>query len=283
MCVEIIASDGMSGLLARPADVSIEFQLRALPPHTGSCFTFGHRTNSLQVRGSHIRSAHEKAGEFLMKAKSAMKVKSVVVGSLLGAVLSAWMPTAAHAELVTFAPRERVITTEDGWDVTLRLEPEWTRVAPINLAGTSREGFGSLRASVTVDGKGSRLKGAQVSVGYVIGCFADLNSVTVGFQGSIGPRASIEPGFPLPLVPRGEIGATAGPSFSASVSPGQIKAYPMAQKTLEAADTVLRIRDTHVAVDGCLGPAQVLPYASVSIDSQAGKDGVTVYTDTFFI
>ncbi|MEV0294780.1 MspA family porin [Nocardia sp. NPDC050710] len=211
-----------------------------------------------------------------------MKVNTVLAGSALAAAACVGFPAVAHAEVLTFAPHERTITTEDGWKLKLRLEnEEWNRVPTTNMTGTSREGYGGMRAVVTLDGKGSALKGVQVQVGYIIGCFADLNSVTAGLQAQIGPQASIEPGFPIPVVPKGALNAAVTPSIQASISPGQIKAYPLAQKNLEATEGVLQIREAHMNIDGCLGPAQVRAYSSVIIDSKVVKDGTTVYGDTF--
>lgn len=211
-----------------------------------------------------------------------VKIKTALAGAALTTVACVGLPALVNAEVLTFAPHERSITTADGWEVKLRLEnEEWNRVPTTNMTGTSREGYGSLRAVVNVDGKGSALKGVQVQVGYIIGCFADLNSVTPSFGGNIGPQASVEPGFPIPVVPKGTLGATIGPSIQASISPGQIKVYPLAQKNLEATEGVLQIREAHMNIDGCLGPAQVRGYSSVIIDSRVVKDGTSVYGDTF--
>ncbi|WP_433717229.1 MspA family porin (plasmid) [Nocardia sp. CA-084685] len=212
-----------------------------------------------------------------------MKLNNFLASATLATVGCLSLPTvAAHAEVAFFAPHEQKITTADGWDLVLRLDNEsWNRVDTLNMTGTSREGFGDLRATVTVGGKGSSLKGAQVQVGYIIGCFADLNSITTGSSASLSPRVGIEPGFPLPLVPRGDLGGSLGPTVSVGISPGQIKAYPLAQKNLEATDGVLQLRQTHMNIDGCLGPTQVQAFASVTIVSKEASDTVSVYGDRF--
>ncbi|MET8653333.1 MspA family porin [Nocardia aurea] len=211
-----------------------------------------------------------------------MSWKHVAAISALAVATGTGVAATAHAEVLKFAPHERTITTADGWDLSVRLEGEdWNRVPTTNMTGTSREGYGTLRAVVNVGGHGSSLKGVQVQVGYIIGCFADLNNVTVGLQGSVGPQAGIEAGFPVPVVPKGQITATLTPTIGASVAPGEIKVYGLAQKNLEATEGVLQIREAHMNIDGCIGPAQVRAFASVTIDSKIVKDGTTVYGDTF--
>ncbi|MFE3105292.1 MspA family porin [Nocardia tengchongensis] len=213
-----------------------------------------------------------------------MQVRTLMGAAALSAAAGIGLPSLAHAEVITLAPHERTIVTDDGWQVTLRLDDEsWNRVAPTNRTGTSREGFGSLHAQVQVSGQGAPLDGAQVAVGYVIGCFVNLNSVNVGGSATIAPSGSLEPGFPVPVIPKGQIGGSIGPNVTASVSPGEIKTTPISAKTLEAAGTNLRVRETHMSIDSCLGPAEVRAYASLSIDSKAGKDSVVVYGDPFSI
>ncbi|MFE2998006.1 MspA family porin [Nocardia sp. NPDC059246] len=211
-----------------------------------------------------------------------MQLKTLMGAVALGAAAGIGLPSVAHAEVITLAPHQRDIDTDDGWHVSLLLDDEsWNKVPPTNRAGTSREGFGSLHAQVQVSGHGAPLDGAQVQVGYVIGCFVNLNSVNVSASASVSPSGSIEPGFPVPVIPKGQIGASFGPTVNASVSPGEIKTYPVSAKTLEAAETSLRVRETHMAIDDCLGPAEVRAFASLSIDSKAGKDSTVVYGDPF--
>lgn len=52
---------------------------------------------------------------------------------------------------------------------------------------------------------------------------------------------------------------------------------------LEGAEAVLQVRETHMHIDGCLGPAQVRAFTSGVIDSATTKDGISVYGDTFAI
>ncbi|MFE2961106.1 MspA family porin [Nocardia tengchongensis] len=209
-------------------------------------------------------------------------MRTLMGAAALSAAAGIGLPSVAHAEVITLAPHERTITTDDGRQVTLALDDEaWNKVPPTNRTGTSREGFGSLHAQVQVSGQGAPLDGAQVAVGYIVGCFANLNSVSVGGNATLAPSGSLEPGFPVPVIPKGQIGGSIGPSVTASISPGEIKTIPVSTKTLEAAGTSLRVRETHMSIDSCLGPAEVRAFASLSIDSRAGKDSVVVYGDPF--
>ncbi|MCC3318479.1 MspA family porin [Nocardia africana] len=209
-------------------------------------------------------------------------VKTVMTGAALAAAACVGLPSVAQAEVITLAPHERTITTEDGWNVKIRLEDEsWNKVPTTNMTGTSREGYGSLRAVVEISGKGDTpLKGAQVSVGYVMGCFATLNSVNPGIQLNVGPNIGFNVG-PIDPGVRAGVGAFVQPSVNASISPGQIQTVPVSSKNAEKTKTVVQVREAHMSMDGCLGPLQVRAYASVGIDTKEVKDGTVVYGDTF--
>lgn len=211
-------------------------------------------------------------------------LRTILTGSALAASACLAAPS-AHAEVLTFAPHERTITTDDGWDVTLRVDGEsWNKVAPENMSGFTRTGYGNLAATVNIDGRGaSALKGAQVVTGYIIGCAATLNSLTATLNASLAPSVSVEPGFPVPIVPKGQLSGSIGPSVAASISPGETKVLPLASKTLEATTAIVHLRETHVSIDGCIGPATVHSFATVTVDSKIVKDGVSVFGDPFLI
>ncbi|MBF6422713.1 MspA family porin [Nocardia farcinica] len=208
-----------------------------------------------------------------------MRITSLLGSTAAAAAAAVLLAGAATADIVRLPDHERSITTADGWQLTVRQEAEeFNRVPPLNMTGTSREFFGSFRGIGTVSGPGSSpLKGAQIEVGWQVGCFVNLNSVGVGGQASIGPQLGLSTG-PVP-VPGGNLGATIGPTFTVNMAPGQIAEIPVASKAFDASTAVLQIREAHITVNGCLGPVNIRSYTKVIIDSQVTKDGTAVYGD----
>ncbi|MFD4356742.1 MspA family porin [Nocardia sp. NPDC058518] len=209
-----------------------------------------------------------------------MKLKSAMAGSTMVAAICLGMSGTAHAEVVNFAPKSENFTTGDGWDVTIRLENEsWNKLAPQNMAGTSRQGQATVRGVVDVTGAGeTELKSAVMRVGYIIGCFANLNSVTASAAMTLGPSVGINT-----IGPTAGLGGNIGPTIGMSASPGEIKAYSMQEKTLASTHSFAEISGVNVNIDGCLGPAQVRSYAVLTIDSKAGKSTKEIYGDLFAI
>lgn len=188
----------------------------------------------------------------------------------------------ASAEVIQLAPHQKSITTSDGWNVTLRADNEtWNKVPPLNMAGTSREGFGTFAGTAQVSGQGSSaLKAVSLEVGYQVSCFADLASVGMSFQATVQPQIGVQL-YPVGPIPTAQLGAVIGPSFSVNMTPGTIVEIPVARKDLEAGIAVLQIREAHISVNGCIGPSQVRSYAKVVVDSKLVKDGTAVYGDSF--
>lgn len=207
-----------------------------------------------------------------------MKLKSALAGSAMVAAICMGMSGTAHAEVVNFAPKSENFTTGDGWDVTIRLENEsWSKLAPQNMAGTSRQGQATVRGVVDVTGAGeTELRTAVVRIGYVVGCFANLNSVTASAAMTLGPSVGINT-----VGPTASLGGNIGPTIGMSVSPGEIKAYSMQEKVLASTHSFAEINGVHFNVDGCLGPAQVRSYAVLTIDSKGGKSTKEIYGDVF--
>ncbi|MFD8101172.1 MspA family porin [Nocardia fluminea] len=207
-----------------------------------------------------------------------MKLKSIVAGSAIVAVTCTGMSGNAGAEVLNFTPKSEEFTTGDGWDVTIRLENEsWNRLAPQNLAGTSRQGQATVRGVIDVVGAGrTELKSAVLRIGYIVGCFVNLNSVTASMAMTLTPSVGVST-----VGPTAQLGGTVGPTVGVAVSPGEIKAYSMQEKVLASTHSFAEINSTNMNIDGCLGPAQVRSYAILTIESNGGKSTKEIYGDIF--
>lgn len=212
-----------------------------------------------------------------------MNIKSVMLASAIAATAGLGLPASAQAEVVGLVPADTSFVTEDGVEVSLHLEGNWNKMDTANLTGTSREGRGDFKVSATVNGNGASVKGSQVQLGVLFGCFANLGSVSVGAQLNIGPQASIEAGFPVPIVPKGSFNAYFTPSISASITPGAINASALSQKSLDGSEATIHVRDVHLNIDGCLGPATIQVYATVAANTSAATESSTVYSQRIFI
>ncbi|MFD9549746.1 MspA family porin [Nocardia salmonicida] len=207
-----------------------------------------------------------------------MKLKSIMAGSAMVAATCMAISGNASAEVVNSAPKSENFSTGDGWDVTIKLENEsWNRLAPQNLAGTSRQGQATVRGVIDVVGAGkTELKSAVLRVGYIIGCFVNLNSVTASMAMTLSPSIGIST-----VGPTAQLGGTVGPTVGVAVSPGEIKAYSMQEKVLASTHSFAEINGVNMNIDGCLGPAQVRSYAILTIESNRGKSTKEIYGDIF--
>lgn len=210
-----------------------------------------------------------------------MKMRTVFAGSALAAAACMIAPTAAHAEVVGLVPAATTYTTDDGAAIELHLEGAWNKMDTANLTGTSREGQGDFRAWARVHG--ATVKGAQLQIGVLFGCFANLNMIAPSAQVQVGPQLSVEPSFPIPIVPRGSFGASVQAGGSVQISPGTINATAVSQRSLEALFGEVRVRGVHLNIDSCLGPATVQVYASLGTATQLVTDSATVYSQRIFI
>lgn len=209
-----------------------------------------------------------------------MKARSVLAGSALA--LAALMGAAgtANAEKIELAPKAESYNTGDNWSVDLSLTNEsWVKLAPQNLTGTTREGLGTVRGTLNVTGAGeSDLNGMVIRVGYLVGCFVNLNGVNLGASMTISPSVGINT-----VGPQASLGGQIGPSLTAAMTPGEIKAYTVQEKKAEATRSIAEINDLHVNTDGCLGPVVVRSYMIFTADTKVVKSTKTIYGDAFAI
>lgn len=195
-------------------------------------------------------------------------------------------------------------TTADGWTLHVKKSDEKINLAPpLDGAATTGEAFGSLNASVWIDGQGSvDLTGAQFETGYQIGCGVDVSGgADVELAGTVGVAphadAGIEGGpsvtVELPNVTGFEAGADAtgtisggvdgkaeaSPTVSGHLAPGKVStvalaSMPVSQQHKRAAGG---FTGAHLQVNGCAGPVTVRSYATIATESDTSTDSVSVY------
>ncbi|MGQ4599111.1 MspA family porin [Nocardia sp. R6R-6] len=211
-----------------------------------------------------------------MKVKFWFSVAAVlsVVGSSAGT---------ARAEMLVLPSHEQTISTPDGWRVTVGHQAETAnRVLPLNSVGTTREVFVTNQAYGKLAGAGSAMQGAVVKTGYHLGCGMNITDITVGATVSVGisPGIVIEPSIPTPTV-GANIGpnASVAPSFSVSLTPGQVVDLPLGEKAIQGSEAFVTHRDAHVKIDGCIAPASIRSYTIVAVKSDVADDSVAVYGD----
>lgn len=188
---------------------------------------------------------------------------------------------AAGAEVLRLPAHEQSITTPDGWRLSVGHRDEVAnRVPPLNGIGTTREVFITNQAYGGIGGAGAALQGVVLKTGYHLGCAVNITGITLGAQVSAGitPGITVTPSIPVPVV-GANIGPTlsVSPSFTVSLTPGQVVDLPLGEKPLAGPEAFITNRDAHVKLDGCAGPASIRSYAIIAVKSAAADDSVAVY------
>lgn len=164
-------------------------------------------------------------------------------------------------------------TTVDGWRLHVRKSGEVVHVnPPLDSSVTTGEVFGSVNASVWIDGKGSpQIRTAVFDMGYQIGCGVDVSKgMDVSVAGTVGvaPHTSVG----LEGGPSVSGGVQAGPSVSVSLpSPsvtggadGGVSVDAGADATVKAETGVDSKAEVSPAVSMHLDPGKVTNVALVS-------------------
>jgi len=187
------------------------------------------------------------------------------------AVLAGATPTVAAN---SFADRSIVRVTDDGWRVTLAKKHERVNsVPPLDQSPWTREGFLTLRGSVTITGTGHiPVNAGTVSSGFQIACNTDISSgLTLGVMA--GPTAQMSISYP----PAAIIGVQALGNISTTIRPGAIYDIPFGTKPLTGPKAGLGLEGVHAKVAGCLGPVSVRAYTSVALSTPTNDDTYHLY------
>lgn len=198
-------------------------------------------------------------------------MKRVIAGIAATVTIATIGAATAHADTVRLPNHQRTIQLDGGGKAFVASQGERIdRVAPLTTAGTTKEIFLSVRAIGGADlpSKGS----AVLETGYQIGCMASFEGVGIGLGATLGIGGTAGTGG-------GSLGpnASIGPTINVNVGPGQIKDIPLGKKELNASTALIRIRDAHINVDGCIGPASARSYTRLSVSTALVDDGAIVY------
>lgn len=173
------------------------------------------------------------------------------------------------AEVVPMAPHEKTFTSPDGPTFVLGHQDELIdKVPPLNASGAVREVFISESAYTRSDSA----SGGTLMVGYHVGCAVELSGASVGES----PTAYINPS---------QFGQTdLGPTVSVNVAPGSVKDVPLIKKdAVKGVPARVNLRDVHLVINGCIGPAVVRQYAVMQLHTDELDDMGVVYGDPLWI
>lgn len=194
-----------------------------------------------------------------------MIAAAVASASALAAGTSFAEPVHARDHQVTWQ-------LDGGGSATLSSKREViNKVPPLTTAGTTREGFPSLVASVHLAGVGGDTRGTLVT-GYQVGCMASFQGLGVGGGVTLGVGGTAGTGG-------GSVGpnASIGPTVTVNIGPGEIVDVPLGKKDLAGPDATINVRNAHIKVDGCIGPVTARSYTQVQLSTPGSDDGNAVY------
>lgn len=184
--------------------------------------------------------------------------------SVAAAGLATTFAPPAVAEVVNMAPHELTFESPDGPTFVVGSSGESIdKVPPLNAAGTVREVYISGSSYTSSPASGT------LSVGYHVGCAVDLQGINAG----IGPDLDETPD-PTDL----------GLNASVSVRPGSIADVQLAKKdVVPGANARINMRDIHLVINGCIGPAVIRQYTMMQVYTDQVSDMGVVYGDPLWI
>ncbi|MFB8004946.1 MspA family porin [Nocardia sp. NPDC056000] len=213
-----------------------------------------------------------------------MVTARTVFTSAVFASVAAGTLTAGIAGADTVPDKNRVVDTDDGWQLSITKTAENLDRYP-NLAATmfTREGFVALKAVAEVKGAGRQpVSAGSLTLGYQIGCQVDVSSgLTLGMGFSIGPNASVT----ISQFPGATIGgqASVNPNISTTLRPGSIATIDFGTKPLATNRASITADQVEVKIDACMGPVTLRSYATVRISTPTADNSVTVYGDPIWL
>lgn len=167
------------------------------------------------------------------------------------------------------APHEKTFTSPGGPTFVVGSQDELiNKVPPLNASGGVREVFVSGSAYTRSDAP----SGGTLMVGYHVGCAVELQGGGAG----LGPTAYLNPG----MLSQEDL----GPTVSVNVAPGSVSDVPLLKKdAVSGVPARINMRDIHLVVNGCIGPAVVRQYALMQLHTDSLDDVGVVYGDPLWI
>ncbi|MEU6560476.1 MspA family porin [Nocardia nova] len=166
-------------------------------------------------------------------------------------------------------PHEKTFTSPGGPTFVVGSQDESiNKVPPLNVSGTVREVFVSGSSYTRSDAP----SGGTLMVGYHVGCAVELQGGAVG----LGPTAYLDPG----MYSQEDL----GPSVQVNVAPGSVSDVPLLKKeAVTGVPARITMRDIHLVVNGCIGPAVVRQYTLMQLHTDSLDDVGVVYGDPLWI
>ncbi len=242
---------------------------------------------------------------------------------LAGGVVAAAPPAADKAprpgaiRTGLFADTSRALETREGYVIRAwKYGEELRSIIPLGRALNTYEAIVSIAGEGVIEFKDPKnkpkvpIRSASITVGLTLACAATPQSLQIGGTLSNAVNASVTPSL------SGTVGATAGgqggssggqgsgsvngsitPGISGTlgdtvttsgtmtgtIAPGTSKDFPIAKKSLAGQSGYVVTKETRIAMDSCLGGAQVRAYATATLSTDQGDSAITTYGKPLFI
>lgn len=216
-----------------------------------------------------------------------------------------------------FADTSRALETREGYVIRAwKYGEELRSIIPLGRALNTYEAIVSIAGEGLIEFKDPKnkpkvpIRSASITVGLTLACAATPQSLQIGGTLSNAVNASVTPSL------SGTVGATAGGqggssggqgsgsvngsitpgvsgtlgdtvttsgTMTGTIAPGTSKDFPIAKKSLTGQSGYVVTKETRIAMDSCLGGAQVRAYATATLSTDQGDSAITTYGKPLFI
>ncbi|WP_040827727.1 MspA family porin [Nocardia jiangxiensis] len=203
------------------------------------------------------------------------------------------VPGADAHEVTKVAPHERTVRTADGRTLVIGARAEQVQRLTVGVSAT-REALVTDEAYASLSRRGrARLRDGTIHIGYQIGCAVALGKLSttlgglisvLGINGAGAPKSAITV-TPHPDRPPEFSQAVLYPGIaiqqkiSLELDPGTVIDVPLATGPVRNYRALIGVRKTDLRIEGCLGPAAIRSYATLTTTSALSDDTVAVYGD----
>ncbi|MBF6171642.1 MspA family porin [Nocardia blacklockiae] len=240
-----------------------------------------------------------------------MRIAFSLAAAAVAVSLSAVPAPTAAADTVPAVPHELSSKLHGGRAVVLGQRSETVRRVDTGSM-LAREALVSNEAYATLTGSGARLKEATLTMGYQVGCAVAVTSIVAGVQGLAslfgvdanpagGDKSSVtvrpkkggaknKPDKPatseqsdddnaLETTVKVYPGMQLGPGVEVALAMGSVVDIPLATGPVRNSRALIGVQESSVRIDGCLGPAAIRSYATLTTKSALADDTIVVYGD----
>lgn len=172
----------------------------------------------------------------------------------------------ADAETVSMAPHEKTL----GSLMVGNRDERITRVAPLNMVGTTREVF----VGSVAYGRNDTDAPAKLRTGYHVGCAVAFTGDSLGAEPDIYALSPGKEDSPLNF----------GPVAELTLVPGTVESVKIAEIDVEPGrDAEMQIDDFHITVNACAGPATLRQYTVLVSKTTGRLASAVVYGDSTWL